>query len=199
MKNTFLYTIIFTFLVCFLFVIFLSFTNAATIDKIQSNKEIAEQKAILQVLGAPQVATKQEVLSQFSQIEIVTINERTYFSGNFEEKPAIATAFEGPGLWGTIYGYIALSPDMSKILGFTVTDQNETPGLGGRISEDWFQNQFNGETLINDSIVIKKGGTGDSDYTNGSVDGITGATRTSDSIQAILDTYIDIFKKDIGG
>ncbi|MCF7918762.1 MAG: FMN-binding protein [Candidatus Cloacimonetes bacterium] len=52
--------------------------------------------------------------------------------------------FSMSGLWGTISLLAAVDVDFSTIMGIRITNQNETPGLGGRISEDWFQQQFAG-------------------------------------------------------
>ncbi len=76
---------------------------------------------------------------------------------------------------------------------------HETPGLGGRIDEAWFKEQFKGEYAAN-GIVVKHGGSGgDTDPDNGQVDGITGASRTSDSIQVIVNQQIDKIKIELGG
>ena len=49
---------------------------------------------------------------------------------------------DGPGLWGSIEGYVAISKDYSTILGLTFITQSETPGLGGRIGEEEYLSQF---------------------------------------------------------
>ena len=43
------------------------------------------------------------------------------------------------GLWGKIFGYMALNSDGSTVTGFTVYKHSETPGLGGEIEKRWFQ------------------------------------------------------------
>ena len=52
---------------------------------------------------------------------------------------------ESRGLWGKIYGYLALEDDGSTIVGFTVYKHSETPGLGGEIENRWFQKNFVGK------------------------------------------------------
>ena len=61
-----------------------------------------------------------------------------------------AKQFNGLGLWGKIDAVISFNEDISKIKGFGVISQEETPGLGARIEEDWFKNQF-----VNQSIPTK--------------------------------------------
>lgn len=195
MKNTFAYTIVFTFVLCFVFVLILSFIDAATKDTIRANRQFTEQRAILLSLGADAVDTPEAVAEQFAQVSTEEHGNATYYTGNFG-KSAIAKNFVGPGLWGLIYGYIALSDDLTKVVGFEVTAQNETPGLGARITETWFKEQFYNEKIQNDTIIVGPGGSGDTNKENGMIDGVSGATRTSDGVQVILNQEIKAFYKD---
>jgi len=90
------------------------------------------------------------------------------------------------GLWGRIFGYLALKNDGSTIAGFTVYKHSETPGLGGEVEKRWFQKNFAGKKVVDQtgnflSISIAKGGVKDTvpekEWTN-YVDGISGATLT---------------------
>lgn len=197
MKNSFIYTVIFTFVLCFLFVLILSFTNSITIEKIQQNVEFEKNRAILQTFGI-QANNLEEVNKNFGGIQTIEKNGITYYVKKVDGVTAYSSAYQGPGLWGIIRGYIAMDEKVSKVIGFAVTDQNETPGLGARISEKWFIEQFKNEAIINNNIRVSNGGVGDSNKDNGTIDGITGATRTSDGIQVILNQSIKQFKKDLG-
>ncbi len=103
------------------------------------------------------------------------------------EKKVTAVAFAGPGLWGPIEGYLALDPDMRTIHGITFYKQEETPGLGGEIGAQWFQQQFVGKTIVGPDgkpgIELVGGGKASGDN---EVDAISGATLTSDKVQAML-------------
>jgi len=105
------------------------------------------------------------------------------------------------GLWGKILGYIAIKNDGVTITGFTVYQHSETPGLGGEIEQNWFQNNFVGKKIIGPSgafasISIAKGKAADSApkerYSN-YVDGISGATLTgkflTSGLKDILTNY----------
>lgn len=94
----------------------------------------------------------------------------------------------GPGLWSTVYGFLALESDLATIAGITFFRHGETPGLGGEVDKDWFQNQFEGKKLFKDGEPVEfqvvKGGV-ESRYPDGNdhaVDGISGATITSDGV-----------------
>lgn len=95
----------------------------------------------------------------------------------------------GKGLWGPIWGYIALESDMNTIFGAVFDHSKETPGLGAEITESWFEGAFKGKKLLSDdkqfqSIEIVKPGT--SAPTNYNVDAISGGTITSKGLEAML-------------
>jgi Na+-transporting NADH:ubiquinone oxidoreductase subunit C len=86
---------------------------------------------------------------------------------------------------------------MRTIRGLTFYHHEETPGLGGEISADWFREQFVGKKIVDASgkggIVIRMGG----DLAGNEVDGITGATMTCDKVQEMLNNVItDIIGED---
>jgi len=119
---------------------------------------------------------------------------------------------ETRGLWGKIYGYMALKKDGSTIDGFTVYKHSETPGLGGEIENSWFQKNFVGKKIVDAnnnfvSISIAKGKASDQidkNHLPNYVDGISGATLTGSyltrGLQKILSEYEPIslrFRQDI--
>lgn len=94
----------------------------------------------------------------------------------------------GKGLWGPIWGYIAMESDMNTIYGAVFDHKTETPGLGAEINEYWFQEDFEGKKLYRDgkfeSIVVVKGGADPSDAY--AVDAISGGTITSKGVQNMV-------------
>lgn len=94
----------------------------------------------------------------------------------------------GKGLWGPIWGYVALEGDFNTVYGAVFSHKSETPGLGAEITEDFFQEPFEGKQIYNNdgqlvSIDVKKGGAGDNPH---AVDGITGGTITSVGVQEMM-------------
>lgn len=94
----------------------------------------------------------------------------------------------GAGLWGPIWGYLAVDSNGSTVYGSEFGHASETPGLGAEIVTPAFRNQFSGKELIKDntfkSIAVVKPGNSvaDRDY----VDGISGGTITSKGVDAML-------------
>ncbi len=112
----------------------------------------------------------------------------------------------GVGLWGPIWGNIALSSNFDKVIGVYFGDKSETPGLGGEIKTPKFKNQFIGKTIFNKkgqftSIEVVKGGIQKlppPQRVHG-VDAIAGATLTSNGvnnmIKDVLKLYLPYIKK----
>lgn len=99
-------------------------------------------------------------------------------------------------MWGTITGVLAVDQAVNKIVGMDIISHNETPGLGGRIDEPWYKNQFNGELLSpNGTITVGPGGSGDTNHQNHEIDGITGASRTSSLMGIIINKQLALFRK----
>lgn len=92
----------------------------------------------------------------------------------------------GAGHGGMIEAMIALRGDMNTIAGLTVTTQVETPGLGARIEEPAWQASFAGKSVRDDSGAMRFSVARGHATSEFEVDGITGATRTSNAIQRIV-------------
>ena len=112
------------------------------------------------------------------------------------ETRAYILPISGKGLWSTIYGYIALEPDMNTVKGITFYKHGETPGLGGEIEKSFFTDNFKGKKIFSGqelvSINIAKGkAINPGEHT---VDGISGSTLTCVGVQnfilANLNTYL---------
>ena len=108
---------------------------------------------------------------------------------------------EGKGLWGPIYGFVALNSDLNTIYGVTFDHKGETPGLGAEINTTPFESMFNGKTLFDDgkfvSVTVVKGGAPEGDIHG--VDAISGGTITSKGLEKMLQDclvkYNDYFSK----
>jgi Na+-transporting NADH:ubiquinone oxidoreductase subunit C len=108
----------------------------------------------------------------------------------------------GAGLWGPIWGFVALNDDMNTIYGANFDHQGETPGLGAEISTPIFEDPFVGKKLFDESgklisiIVAKVGQDAPAEH---KVDGISGGTITSKGLEKMLlddfTSYQEFFKK----
>lgn len=97
-------------------------------------------------------------------------------------------ALYGAGLWGPIWGYIAVNDDKNTVFGADFSHAGETPGLGAEITEKAFSGQFAGKKVFQGgefkSIAVVKPGksAAGQDY----VDGISGGTLTSNGVHNML-------------
>jgi Na+-transporting NADH:ubiquinone oxidoreductase subunit C len=196
-KQSTVYTMVFMFIVAFAFVFLLSLTNQATRERVELNQEVARKRAVLSALGVGEL-TDQEVLERFEEVEQLERDGTTIFEATVDGETVYAKEFAGSGLWGTIEGVLGVNSDVSRTVGLEIINHNETPGLGGRITEPWFQRQFAGEQIAEDGIEFTDG-DGDTDHGNSEVDGITGATRTTESMERIVNREIDRIESLLGG
>lgn len=114
----------------------------------------------------------------------------------------------GKGLWSTLYGYLAVKPAGSEIVGVAFYKHGETPGLGAEIEREWFTSNFKGKELyMGDQLVgveVVKGRVADKVgvKTEHAVDGISGATITANGVSKLMKSvprlYQPFFQKQRG-
>ena len=103
----------------------------------------------------------------------------------------------GAGLWGPIWGYVALNADKETIYGVYFSHAGETPGLGAEITNrDKFQVPFIGKKAVNadNEVVISVVKNGKVQNPETEVDGISGGTITSQGVDAMLKNSIGLYK-----
>ena len=193
------------FLLTLLFTSLVSAVRFFSEEKIETNQRIKLERIILQVLGVS-LATKpaDEDLGKIFQerIKTIQIQDKTlYVHYAADKKTILGYAFPvgGPGFWGPIYGMVAVDPQASKILGIAFYKHSETPGLGARITEEWFALQFSGLPLFpiageKKIFYLKAGGRSEA---SNELDAITGATGTSRAIETFLNQELDMFLKQL--
>jgi Na+-transporting NADH:ubiquinone oxidoreductase subunit C len=102
----------------------------------------------------------------------------------------IVIPVEGVGMWGTLYGFLAIARDTTTITGLTYYDQKETPGLGGESGNPRWQALWRGRKAYDEkwepSIVVIKGQAGPPSEDPHRVDGLSGATITSNGITRMM-------------
>lgn len=103
----------------------------------------------------------------------------------------------GAGLWGPIWGYVAVDADGTTLYGAYFSHAGETPGLGAEIAKPDFQNRFDGKKLFVDGnfkpIEVVKNGLAPAGSPN-VVDGVSGGTITSKGVSAMLDNCLTPYK-----
>jgi Na+-transporting NADH:ubiquinone oxidoreductase subunit C len=98
---------------------------------------------------------------------------------------------QGAGMWSMLYGYVAVESDLNTLAGVIFYEQNETPGLGDQITQDYWESQWGGKQLYDDTgemlFHVAEGpvtpGSAAADF---QVDALTGATVTANAVTALM-------------
>lgn len=117
-------------------------------------------------------------------IQRITHNSPVYFAK--DEQGAVETIIlpiQGYGLWGVMYGFLALEADGETIKSINFYKHNETPGLGAEIQNPKWTAKWDGKEL---PIDVVKGSAGDSEH---KIDGLSGATLTSNGVDHTVDFW----------
>lgn len=118
------------------------------------------------------------------------------FVANVDGEKKYILGMYGAGLWGPIWGYIALNDDANTVYGINLDHASETPGLGAEITTDRFRKQFEGKKIYNEgelrSIAVVKPSAKISGQDR--VDGISGGTLTSKGVNSMLSDALNLYK-----
>ncbi|WFA09379.1 FMN-binding protein [Tissierella sp. Yu-01] len=193
MRKSFAYPILFMTLITSITVFALAFLNESTAERVATLQETELRTKILYAFDIDLNTDDPVEIERifYENIEEETSGEeRIFILKENNQDTGYAFPVSGPGLWGTINAYVAISTDYDELLGIVFVKHEETPGLGGRIEEEAFLQQFRGLNVSSaedgNYIVYRPA-------TNGNVDAIAGATLTSQSVANLLNQDIDIF------
>lgn len=144
-------------------------------------KQVLYSLNIRNLDGAEAEAKYQQVVKAEKEI-----GGQKVYECNIDGKDIHVVNMKGMGLWGGISGYVAVKDD-GTVYGAYFNHESETAGLGAEIkdSQAW-QEKFIGKKIFDDKgnvvlSVVKKV----EDPTT-QVDCVTGATLTSDGVDAML-------------
>ncbi len=150
----------------------------------------------------PLKASKDPKLSEAlsSAEDIASIKRRERFTTVYlvEQDGQLQTVIlpvRGYGLWSTLHGFMALQGDLNTVAGFGFYQHAETPGLGGEVDNPKWKSLWLGKTLFDDkgelAIQIIKGNVdAQSAQATHQVDGLAGATLTSNGVNNLLHFWL---------
>jgi len=200
MKKGPLYTILFMFVITVVFSGILAYANQATYARVEANQRMKVLRSHMYAfdIPIPPSAGDKEVEDLYhSRVEERKMGALQVYVAKDEEGKVrgYGIPFIGPGLWGTIEGFLALSSDKSRILGIDFISHSETPGLGARIDEAPFKEQFRGVVLNKDGKPLRFR----PNEPEGQVDAVTGATITSTAVENMMNQAVGMFLEQAGG
>lgn len=193
-KENFAYSIAFTFVLAVLLASALSSLYTFTADQVKLNQQEQIARATLTAIGEPIGDQPVEQYRKIFNAAPGEVHGVTEISLNGQQ--ILVTQFIGSGLWDHISGIMAVTKDLQRIVGLTIIEQKETPGLGGRIEEPFFQEQFTGEKIGQKiSMIQATEAGGDTNKENSAFDSISGATLTSRAFEVIVNDTLQALRE----
>ncbi|OFZ26589.1 MAG: Na(+)-translocating NADH-quinone reductase subunit C [Bdellovibrionales bacterium RIFOXYB1_FULL_37_110] len=131
--------------------------------------------------------------------DVANIKFRSKFSSVYFVKEngvttQIVLPVYGKGLWSTMFGFLSLAPDLKTVKGFQFFEHGETPGLGGEVDNPNWQKIWPGKNVYDDQfhtkIDIVKGKVTNNPHKDFQVDGLSGATLTSNGVENLLHYWL---------
>ena len=182
----------FTIAVTVVFIAPITFLYLLTKPIVALNEEVFLKRAVLSAAGLAAPASNTEAKALFdSRVEVLPpgaagpSTEPVYRvkDGSGATAGWVITR-TGPGLWGDITAVVGFAADRERLAGLEFLKQSETPGLGARIGERWFKQQFRGKRGPFSTV-----GEGEP-ATENEFDAITGATFTSNAVRALVNAVV---------
>lgn len=151
----------------------------ATKATIEYNKALQFRKAVLTV-GGIKLPTDDKAVGKLFEDNITAVDKAGKTLYYKVKTGGYIFNIQGAGLWGAIKAVVGINQQLNEITGIYFTEQQETPGLGARIDEAWFKEQFKGKTPPL-SMVPEKSPANKQQF-----DAITGATITSTAVKKMV-------------
>jgi len=129
-----------------------------------------------------------------SKVRRIPNLEVVYLLTEGDDVEGIILPIHGYGLWSTLYGFLALDADARTIHGITFYSHGETAGLGGEVDNPRWKALWPGRLAFDDegdvAIHVIKGHAGPPKEDPYEVDGLSGATITSNGVSNMLDFWL---------
>lgn len=213
------YTIIYASVMVVIVAFLLAFVNSSLRDLQGKNVELDTKKQILSSLGITDVKDADAEFSKVVKADMIVAEDGslkeydgkfvTAYEKEFKEngrahvfvcdingETKYVVPVYGAGLWGAIWGYVALDEDKNTVFGTYFSHASETPGLGAEIATPHFQTSFIGKHVMEGEnvalSVVKNGKVSNPEF---EVDGISGGTITSNGVDAMLKNCMSQYTK----
>ena len=210
--NSNAYIIIYSVVMVVVVAVLLAVTSLSLQERQQANMLNEKQQQIVKALGEnPETSSYGDVVAEAVMLDkngkaiegksesdiFASLSDLTasFEAGEFPifkaKNGCVVIPVYGAGLWGPVWGYLALESDMDTVKGIVMDHAGETPGLGAEITTSKVQDMFKGKTIFegNDlvSVSMRKGGA----TNNHEVDAISGGTKTCDGVNAMIKSGLE--------
>lgn len=158
-----------------------AYVEGLTVEDVDPEKESKDPATSIET--PDEVDTGAQVARLPEHLEVFEVTK--------EGSEAIVLPIWGKGLWSTMYGYLAVTPDGQEVLGITFYQHGETPGLGGEIDNKAWQAAWAGKSVYDGEKValgvVKAGAPRNDEY---EIDGLSGATITTKGVSATVKLWL---------
>lgn len=158
---------------------YLDDVDPAGLDPLRVAKDPARS---IRLDGSQDIAT----LRRRENVSVVYVREAP--DGTLDK---LVIPIRGYGLWGTLYGYLAIEGDLETVAGLGFYSHKETPGLGGEVDNPNWKAQWPGVRLLDASgapsiQLVKTRSPEGSDNAAHEVDALSGATLTTKGVENLV-------------
>lgn len=158
-----------------------------------------DEMSVAQVIDPKKLARDESKVTRLGDDDVAKIIRRENFGVVYMvekngQLDRIILPIRGYGLWSTLWGFVALEPDLNTVIGLGYYQHAETPGLGGEVDNPKWKALWRGKQLFSEghvSIKIIKGEVDPADpEVLHKVDGLSGATLTSKGVHNMLQFWL---------
>lgn len=146
-----------------------------TFDPVAAAKDPASSKALKAELDIASIRR----IEKYTTVYLVNDEQG--------ELQSIVLPIRGYGLWGTMFGFMAIDSDLNTVNGLAFHEHKETPGLGGEVDNPRWKASWLGKKVFNEkqevALSVTKPSQGVEEH---SVDALAGATLTSDGVSNLI-------------
>ena len=212
------YTIIYASVMVVIVAFLLAFVSSSLRETQNKNVQLDTKKQILAALNIKNVEDADAEYQKYVKGDMLmnvdgTLTENTgEFATNYEKEAKeqqrlhvfvcevdgqtkYVVPVYGAGLWGAIWGYVALNEDKDTVYGTFFDHQGETPGLGAEITTPEFNKKFRNKQIFSGNqlvgILVVKGGNASG---ANEVDAISGGTITSKGVETMIKNYLTYYE-----
>lgn len=201
--NSNLYIIIYSIVLVVIVAFGLAFVYTSLKDKQEANVALDVKKQVLAALDIREFIDDADAEQKYKQIvlNVDTVSAEKnaiVYTCKLNGEDKYILSVNGMGLWGPIWGYIALNSDKQTVFGAYFNHASETAGLGAEIkdSKAW-QDQFKGKKAYADHTVllsVKKATDIKPEEKPYTVDGVTGSTLTCNGVNNMFKESIALYE-----
>jgi Na+-transporting NADH:ubiquinone oxidoreductase subunit C len=160
-----------------------------TRQRVKANEQIAFERAVLAVFPQIKINSPAEIHPVFLRDFVLSDTAGgAYEYQTSGQLAGYALPFSGQGFWSNIRGVIGIQTDLKTITGIQFYEQAETPGLGARIVEPFFYEQFAQKSLTEGPMPVRIRPPNEAQAND--IAAITGATQTCVRLEKLLNEAI---------